>query len=502
MKKVLSIALFLAMANMPFINTASASTELHCAGYTVKLQESSAGLIASNNLNLDSPQVVAMDTDNSCAVVVWNTDKLSTSQVVFAKEGESRSLDILDSNEKTFWGYSQGSAQNNSAQIHHVMIINNLEKDSKYYLRAVSRPHSTALPFVSKEIKFKFEDARVSESGDRDNTQDQSTVLANVANTNTGAGARNSSYSQIDLANSINRYYAPAHSEGKMMGVTEGTEAKKQESQALKEESQQGEQNLTEAGDAATGESNASSTVYNEGEDNIVDLVGAANAGDSLSPLWEKIKDFFARLFESKESDSEEAVKQDSADEEQVPANESEENASTSANLKSDGDTEVLASSSVVVSIKSVGSDGDASEAEALQEEEGLSANSVSLEEGMDTLAKSSVAAASSAKSSFFKLGILALILPVVLLLAVLYVLQYVLSKNYEWIQGKGLAFWMISFAVISLAFALLKNTALALSFLAFFLISLAWHLFNIAVSDMEEGAEPESVDRVSVDKA
>lgn len=498
MKKVLSIALFLAMANMPFINTASASTELHCAGYTVKLQESSAGLIASNNLNLDSPQVVAMDTDNSCAVVVWNTDKLSTSQVIFAKEGESRNLDILDSNEKTFWGYSQGSAQNNSAQIHHVMIINNLEKDSKYYLRAVSRPHSTALPFVSKEIKFKFEDARVPESSDENSTQDQSAISANT--TNTAAGAGDNSYSQIDLANTINRYYAPAHSEGKMMGATGETEAKKQEYQALKEESQQDEQDLAELSDSATDESSASSTVYDE-EDNVVDLVGAANAGDSLSPLWEKIKDFFARLFGSKEADVEEAMEQDSADEEQVPADESEENASTSASLKSDNDTEVLASSSVVVSIKSVDLDGGASEPEVLQEEEELSANSVSLEEGMDTLAKSSVAAASSAKSSFLKLGILALILPVVLLLAVLYVLQYVLSKNYEWIQGKGLAFWMISFAVISLVFALLKNTALALSFLAFFLISLAWHLFNIAVSDMEEGAEPESVDRVSVDK-
>ena len=160
-KKILSfLALFTFILNLLFSSfsyAASAGTTLSCAGVSVNIKKHSGSLIMTNDLKLSEPQVVKMDTSAGCAVVVWNTSALSTSQVVFAKEGEQRKIDLLNKDEKTFWGYPRGSVQNNAAEIYHVMIINGLEKGKKYYLRAVSRPTESALPFLFKEIEFFFD---------------------------------------------------------------------------------------------------------------------------------------------------------------------------------------------------------------------------------------------------------------------------------------------------------------------------------------------------------
>ncbi len=158
----MAVVIALVIPSKLLLNAYNDTNILKCAGYSVQLKDSSSGLLYGiTRLNIEKPQIIAMDTKQACAVVAWNTDALSTSQVIFAKDTEDKKLDFLNADETTFWGYPNGSAQNNNPQKYHVMIINNLEEGRQYSLRAVSRFHVTALPVVSDELNFVFEPARV-----------------------------------------------------------------------------------------------------------------------------------------------------------------------------------------------------------------------------------------------------------------------------------------------------------------------------------------------------
>ncbi len=510
MKKILSIFVFVTLITSVFTIPADAASQLSCAGYTVTFKDNDPALIMSNNLIVTEPQVVAMDTKESCAVVVWNTDKLSTSQVVFAEDSDDNAtLDILDKTEKEYWGYSNGSAQNNAAQAYHVMIITGLEKGKTYKLRAVSRPHESALPFASKEFKFVFEDARLNSQYDTqhqaivDNsnlTQNSSSASANnnTANNGTRYTASNSSYSsynfdisysQARMAKQINRYYAPAKSSGKFVDA-EVIETKYEN---LKKEELY--EKLTDYTDTPefTEEIGQESN-----QKQIVEVIGAANAGKSLSPLWDKVKSFFKSLFgigaELKPENTESAEAEVKQDEASV----NEEKISENTELQ-DGESK---ESKLLVSIYSVKKEGGLSNDSGVINNISKSLSGEAAIDGMSSLAKSSVAAANSAKSFFERFAILLLIVPVLFVVFILYIVQKFLVKRYYWLEGKTLNYWMSAFATLAVIFGLFKNIPLALSFLAFFLLTLAWHLFNIAIADMDEFESVESVDKNTVDNS
>ena len=477
-KFLLPILFFALLLNGSMFSTVSAddSADLTCAGYSVNLRFNSPALMASNNLSLTEPQVIAMDTDNSCAVVAWNTDKLSTSQVIYAEESKSAELDLLDSDETTFWGYPQGSAQNGDAQVYHIMIINNLKKDEHYKLRAVSRSHVNALPFTSKEISFVFEKARLPQSNfnpnaDQENKTTQAAQSGNTssAQTPTANNTTNNNHNyyspqyQNSLANQINRHYAPAQSNGKFVNTeTEPTkvEAKKSEEQEKLSDTSTQEASTT-----------ASSTKQNN---ELVEVIGAANASESLNPLWDRIKNFFKNLFGYGDQDENIKDNNESQDEDTPTDNED------TAQMNTEDSTSTLA-----VNIHPVAG-GTLKPAKA--DDSSNTATSV-VADGMNTLASSSVAAASTASSWLSKLGFLLVLVPVLLILLVLYYLQKYLAKSYDWVSDKSINFWMAAFIALAVLFMLLSNVAMALVFLALFLIALAWHLFNIAVSDIEASA-------------
>ena len=521
MKKITSvfISLFLLFTAvlLPIKSVlASSVNTLSCAGYTVKLRSHSVGLINLPSLKLDEPQVIATDIDNSCAVVVWNTNSLSTSQVIFAKDGEPKTLDLLDSDETTFWGYAQGSAQNAEPQVHHVMIINNLDKGAKYYLRAVSRPVETALPYTSKEIVLMFNTSgRRSVTGDNsisynydyinnlnDNSTNNSTNSQSgtqqTAHTNTYVSTPTAQYyhhnkgGQKNMAKSINRIFASANSKGKFDFEKFPT---KYSGTSAQETTKDDNVNVSE--NTQTDKETASSTEGAEKSDELVEVIGAANAGDSLKPFWQKIKDWFTSLFtssdEPQEGESEQPKYKPSAENNQDNAQkDSDDNATgtfavTVKSIHPDGKEEVVATSSDVATSTST-----------------MGAVSSAIKDNAKASAAGAYAVSDYLKNIFSKMGVFGLILPILLIIGVLYFIQKAINASFEAMKDRSLYYWMIAFAIFAVFFALLKVPTIALTFLALFLIALAWHLFNIAVSDLDadENQLVENAQVANVDKS
>ncbi len=492
---------------------------LSCAGYSVEIKDSSSGLIGGVNLSISEPQVIAMDTNASCAVVVWNTNYISTSQVIFAKEGESRKLDILDSSADKFWGYSRGSEQNNDPQQYHIMIIKGLETGSTYYLRAVSRPHEFDLPFISKEIKFVFTEASSGKQVTDKNT-------SSTKSSKQGTVTVYSPEYQIKAAQNINRTIAPAHSEGKFVSTDAD---KKTWTQISNQKTQEEKKNENANANVNVQDSWAnelakdvfgSSTNEAAQEDELVDVISASAAAESSKDFWSKIWSWLKGVFgfgvggELKEDES----NQKGGKEEEKPESEQVQDGvivgKTQENQESQQDELILASKEVKISSALQDKQILGLKSEDVKDIEDVPAGSEALEqgtssaaaeskevldtkiaEGLDNLANATVAGSNKIMDFVNALGILALILPVLLILGALYIIQNILVQ-FDKLQSKKLAYWLSSFAIFAALFMFLKVTPLALVFLALFLIALAWHLFNVAVSDIDTDNQDVEVEK------
>ncbi len=156
-KKVYLLTILPVLAMFSVFYLKADNNTLQCAGYKVEMKPNSVGFINTPYMKISKPQVIALDTSKGCAVVSWRTSALSTSQVIFRDENPAY-VDLLDKNEKSYWGYPYGTEQNNDAQAYHIMILNNLEKGKSYFLRAVSRPTTSAMPYISDELYFVFDE--------------------------------------------------------------------------------------------------------------------------------------------------------------------------------------------------------------------------------------------------------------------------------------------------------------------------------------------------------
>lgn len=452
-KKILSfLALFTFILNLLFSSfsyAASANTTLSCAGVSVNIKKHSGSLIMTNDLKLSEPQIVKMDTNAGCAVVVWNTSALSTSQVVFAKKGEQRKIDLINKDEKTFWGYPRGSVQNNAAEVYHVMIINGLEKGKKYYLRAVSRPTESALPFLSKEIEFFFDKAKESQLK-VNSSSPVKTVSAQIQTPISTNSYGSKAYNTKLLKEFQNKTYkTQSHDFEKFPTKEEAKKEKLERIINLKKE------DITEQVKKEAASEEALSTE----ETKVVEAVGAANAAESLRPLWERIKSWFSSLFGSKEY--EQSPGEESSTLQKRGASKNANTGTSTPELndeeESDKNKESISSTSAGV----VKSDAKA----LLQEQETDEPES---------------------DNSSFGLGFLLVVLPAAVIIALLYFVQNVANKFFN-IKEKQIAYWMTSFAVLSAVFAVLKNIPLTLMFIGLFLLTLAWYLFKIAMEDIDE---------------
>ena len=401
--KILFAVLFVVLvASSPFFanwGRASKGSVLSCAGYSVEIKETSAGLIqVLDNLNITSPQIIGADILNGCAVVVWNTEYLSTSQVIFKKLGSSNEIDLVNSNESQFWGYQYGSLQNNDPQKYHVMIVNGLEKDVFYIMRAVSRAYPSALPYISDTLTVLF----------TENKPDK--PVEALANGNAIRKVDTPQAPKYDLEkfpisdsagkDTPDASLAPLNNED-ISGAITNADVKDADKPKI---------NIVQ---------NEVSTTLPDPDEKLVSVIGAANAADSLLPIWSKVKLWLQDMFagdKKQGTDSKEGEGTADVPEEQVA-----EDKNTYSGLKDMG--------AVFSSI----------------------------------------------------------ILPTFLILLTLLIAQKVSEKYFDFIAEKKLLLWMSVFVLASVVLALLKMVSLALVFVALFLLSLAWYLFDSAVNDMSE---------------
>ena len=126
--------------------------------------------------------------------------------------------------------------------------------------------------------------------------------------------------------------------------------------------------------------------------------------------------------------------------------------------------------------------------------------------EGLSDTAIATVSSAQGATEYISNLiarfGVLAIIIPVLIIIGALYLVQKFITASFEGFGDRKLFYWMAAFMVLAIFFALLSIVPIALTFLALFLITVAWHLFNIAVSDMEESILLEKAGEVTVDRS
>ena len=104
-------------------------------------------------LTISSEQAEAM-LDGTTITITWNTNKLSTSQVVYGLlSGAPYTLDVVDPIVPlgSFFGYPLGTAEDPTKVLHHSVLITGLELGQTYLYRVVSR---ASPPTVSPEHQF------------------------------------------------------------------------------------------------------------------------------------------------------------------------------------------------------------------------------------------------------------------------------------------------------------------------------------------------------------
>ncbi len=93
------------------------------------------------------------DISETSVIISWTTSYLSTSQVIYGKEGESHTLDLTDiSGTPPKYGYAQTTLEYDTSTkvTSHSITITGLTPETKYYYRAVS--HGSFA--VSREYSF------------------------------------------------------------------------------------------------------------------------------------------------------------------------------------------------------------------------------------------------------------------------------------------------------------------------------------------------------------
>ncbi len=110
---------------------------------------------------LDESVRVTTTTETS-VTIIWTTSYLSTSQVVYSKEGEPHTLDLTDNaGTPPKYGYSYTTPEYNLSPkvTAHSVTIFGLDPDTKYYFRAIS--HASLA--ISKEYNFNTLEAKTKE---------------------------------------------------------------------------------------------------------------------------------------------------------------------------------------------------------------------------------------------------------------------------------------------------------------------------------------------------
>lgn len=114
-----------------------------------KVVYGSAGGVLLKGSSIEAKDIIATQ-----ATISWTTNVPADSQVIYAAEGQERSLDLADaSGSPPFYGYPQASSVTDTGgTTTHSVILENLKPETKYFYRTVSTDGSDTT--VSGEFSF------------------------------------------------------------------------------------------------------------------------------------------------------------------------------------------------------------------------------------------------------------------------------------------------------------------------------------------------------------
>jgi hypothetical protein len=134
-----------------------------CAGFEVEIFGYGAGLMMQTApISATEPRILATDANNNCTVLEWETNIISTAQIIYAEEGAAPG--VVDISNESFLGFPSGTTQNNEGTERHRAILTGLEAGKTYVYRVVTRAHPSALPNVSGPYSFTAGASAVSQS--------------------------------------------------------------------------------------------------------------------------------------------------------------------------------------------------------------------------------------------------------------------------------------------------------------------------------------------------
>lgn len=92
-------------------------------------------------LSIQNESVKIIEQEQTSVTIAWDTSYLSTSQVIYASEGEKHTLDLGDNTgNPPLYGYARTTAEFDTAVrvVHHSVTIGGLTPGTTYYFRAIS----------------------------------------------------------------------------------------------------------------------------------------------------------------------------------------------------------------------------------------------------------------------------------------------------------------------------------------------------------------------------
>ena len=131
-------------------------SELNCGGTvgtggggpSVKIGSSGGGggpIIDLIFLEVFDEEVTEINADDVAAVIEWDSNLLSTSQVIYGKESEGPySLNLTVD---PYFGYPLGTVEDPTKVTHHIVLLTGLEADEVYVYRVVSRSSPPTVGF-------------------------------------------------------------------------------------------------------------------------------------------------------------------------------------------------------------------------------------------------------------------------------------------------------------------------------------------------------------------
>lgn len=92
-------------------------------------------------LSIQNESVKIIEQEQTSVTIAWDTSYLSTSQVIYASDGENHTLNLSDNTgTPPLYGYAHTTAEFDTAVrvVHHSVTINGLIPGTTYYFRAIS----------------------------------------------------------------------------------------------------------------------------------------------------------------------------------------------------------------------------------------------------------------------------------------------------------------------------------------------------------------------------